>query len=112
MKRSVLVMFITIPLMLVRTFPLFAAGDAAAGKDPYLKKCASCHGQAGEGKDSIAQMLKIKFVHLGSKDVQLKSDADLKKIPLEGTGKMKPVKDLDEKTTEDIVAYLRTLAKK
>jgi mono/diheme cytochrome c family protein len=90
--------------------PLFAA-DTAAGKDAYLKKCASCHGQSGEGKDAVAQMLKIKFTHLGSKEVQDKSDADLKKIPLEGTGKMKPVKDLDQKTAEDIVAYLRTLKK-
>ena len=56
-------------------------------------------------------MLKIKFTHLGSREVQAKSDADLKKITLEGKDKMKPVKDLDEKTAEDIIAYLRTLKK-
>jgi mono/diheme cytochrome c family protein len=91
---------------------LFAAGDAAAGKDAYMKKCASCHGQAGEGKEAIAAMMKIKFAHLGSKEVQAKSDADLKKIPLEGAGKMKPVKDMDAKTAEDIVAFMRTLKQK
>ena len=111
MKKSILGI-IMIPVMLLGALPLFAAGDAAAGKDAYLKKCASCHGQAGEGKEAIAQMLKIKFVHLGSKEVQDKSDADLKKIPLEGTGKMKPVKDLNDQMTGDIVAYLRTLARK
>ena len=92
--------------------PLLAAGDAAAGKAAFLKKCASCHGQAGEGKDTIAKTLKVEIKHLGSKEVQSKSDADLKKMATEGTGKMKPVKDLDDKTTDDIVAYLRTLTQK
>jgi mono/diheme cytochrome c family protein len=92
--------------------PLLAAGDAAAGKAAYLKKCASCHGQAGEGKEAIAKTLKVELKHLGSKEVQSKSDADLKKTALQGAGKMKPVKDLDDKSADDIVAYLRTLAKK
>ena len=89
--------------------PLWAAGDAAAGKAVYAKKCASCHGQAGEGKEAIAKTMKVTLKHLGSKDVQAMSDADLKKISVQGMGKMKPVKDLDEKSADDIVAYLRTL---
>jgi mono/diheme cytochrome c family protein len=105
-------MTVGIAAMLLVSLPLFGAGDAAAGKEAYMKKCANCHGQAGEGKDAIAQMLKIKFVPLGSKEIQAKSDAELKKIPLEGRGKMNPVKDLNDQMTEDIVAYLRTLAKK
>src|SRR5262245_20475371 len=92
--------------------PLFAAGDAAAGKDAYMKKCASCQGPDGLGKDQIAQMMKIKFTPLGAKEVQAKSDADLKKISIEGTGKMKAVKDVDDKMADDIVAFLRTFAKK
>jgi mono/diheme cytochrome c family protein len=91
---------------------LFAAGDAAAGKAAYAKKCASCHGAAGEGKDAIAKSLKVQLKHLASKEVQAKNDADLKKISIEGAGKMKPVKDLDEKTADNIVAYLRTLKQK
>ena len=91
---------------------MFAAVDAAAGKTEYAKKCASCHGQAGEGKDAIAKSLKVQLKHLGSKEVQAKNDADLKKISIEGAGKMKPVKDLDEKTADNIVAYLRTLKQK
>src|SRR5438034_6488231 len=87
----------------------FAAGSAAAGKDVFMKKCASCHGQAGEGKDTIAQMLKVELRHLGSKEVQAKSDADLKKIILEGNGKMKPVKDVDDKAADDVIAFMRTL---
>ena len=110
MRKSVFAMSVIFAVL--GALPVFAAGDKAAGKEAYLKKCASCHGQEGEGKEAIAQMMKIKFVHLGSKEVQSKSDAELTKIPLEGTGKMKPVKDLNEQTTADIIAYLRTLAKK
>ena len=91
--------------------PLLAAGDAAAGKDVYTKKCASCHGAAGEGKDAIAKMMKVELRHLGSKETHAKTDADLKKAAVEGIGKMKPVKDLDAKAADDVVAYLRTLKK-
>jgi mono/diheme cytochrome c family protein len=91
---------------------MFAAGDAAAGKADYVKKCASCHGPTGEGKDAIAKTLKVELKHLGSKDVQGMSDADLKKIAQQGTGKMKPIKDLDDKSADNIVAYVRTLRQK
>ena len=90
--------------------PLVAT-EAAAGKELYGKKCASCHGAAGEGKDSVAKMFKVEMRHLGAKEVQSKSDADLKKLTFEGTGKMKGVKDLDAKGADDIVTYIRTLKK-
>jgi mono/diheme cytochrome c family protein len=90
---------------------LFAAGDAAAGKEVYSKKCASCHGAAGEGKEAVAKQLKVEIHPLGSKEVQAKSDADLKKSILEGIGKMKSVAGVDAKAADDLVAYLRTLKK-
>ena len=90
--------------------PLVAT-DAAAGKELYGKKCASCHGAAGEGKDSVAKTFKVEMRHLGAKEVQSKSDAELKKLALEGTGKMKGVKDLNAKGANDIVTYIRTLKK-
>jgi len=110
MKRSIFAVILV--LTILAGLPLFAAGDAAAGKDAYMKKCASCHGPDGLGKDQIAQMMKIKFTPLGAKEVQAKSDADLKKIAIEGGGKMKAVKDVDDKMAEDVVAFLRTFAKK
>ena len=109
MKAFVTLIALTAILLYVN--PL-ASADTAAGKDLYGKKCASCHGVAGEGKDSVAKMLKVEFKPLDSKEVQARSDADLKKIVLEGTGKMKGVKDLEAKGADDIVAYVRTLAKK
>lgn len=91
--------------------PAFAAGDAAAGKGLYSKRCASCHGAAGEGKETIAKTLKVELRHLGSKEVQAMSDADFKKTIREGKGKMKGVAGVDEKAADDLVAYLRTLKK-
>jgi mono/diheme cytochrome c family protein len=94
------------------TVPLFAAGDAAAGKELFGKKCASCHGAAGEGKESIAKTMKVEMRHLGAKEVQSKSDADLSKVAIQGVGKMKGVAGIDAQAADDLVAYVRTLAKK
>ena len=107
--RSI-VSIVLLTLVLLWVTPLFAA-DVAAGKDLYGKKCASCHGVSGEGKDSIAKTFKVELRHLGSKEVQAKTDADLKKIIVEGNLKMKPVKDVDAKGAEDVVAFMRTLKK-
>jgi mono/diheme cytochrome c family protein len=108
--KSVLAIMLILTTLLWAA-PALAAGDAAAGKEVYSKKCANCHGVAGEGKDTVAKMLKVELRHLGSKEVQAKTDADLKKAILEGTGKMKPVAGIDAKAADDIVAYLRTLKK-
>jgi mono/diheme cytochrome c family protein len=107
----VLVAMILMALVVMYATPLFAA-DVAAGKDLYTKKCASCHGAAGEGKDSVAKLFKVDLKPLSSKEIQSMSDADIKKTILEGTGKMKGIKDVDGKAADDIVAYVRTLAKK
>jgi cytochrome c len=106
-----LVAWILVAAALVWVTPLIAA-DVAAGKDLYGKKCASCHDTNGQGKDTIAKMFNVQMKPLASKEVQAMSDADLKKVMLEGSGKMKTVKDLDAKGADDVVAYLRTFAKK
>jgi hypothetical protein len=54
-------------------------------------------------------MLKVEMRPLGSKEVQAKTDAELKKIILEGMGKMKPVSGVDAKAADNLVDYLRTL---
>ena len=96
---------------LVTVPALFAQkGDAAAGKATFSGKCAMCHGAAGEGKESMAKMLKVEIKHLGSKEVQAKSDADWKKEITEGVGKMKAVK-LSDADVANVIAYMRTLKK-
>jgi mono/diheme cytochrome c family protein len=90
---------------------VLAGGDAAKGKVLFTSKCVSCHGPDGEGKPAIAKMMKVEMRPLGSKEVQAKNDATLRKNIDEGTGKMKPVKLTDEEAT-NVIAFVRTLAKK
>jgi len=85
-----------------------AFADAAAGKTIYMAKCKGCHAADGAGNPTIAKMMGVTMKPLGSKAVQAKSDADLKKDSTAGTGKMKPVKLTDAEAT-DVVAFLRTL---
>jgi cytochrome c553 len=86
-------------------------GDATAGKAVYNKSCATCHGADGTPKAAIAKMLKVEIPHLGAKEVQDKSDADLKKVITEGYQKMKPVKGLSDKDVANVIAFMRTLKK-
>ncbi|HWP84162.1 MAG TPA: cytochrome c [Terriglobia bacterium] len=98
-------------VLLCATLPAHAQqGDAAAGKAVYTKSCGSCHGPDGAAKEAIAKMMKVEMRHLGSKEVQAKTDAQLRKDTLEGIGKMKPVKGLTDKQVADLLAYVRTLA--
>jgi mono/diheme cytochrome c family protein len=112
MKKSR--MFLAMIAAGVFAVPLFGANkaDSAAGKAVFMKRCSSCHGPDGAGKEAIAKMFKVEMHALGSKEVQAKSDADLKKIVADGTGKMKPVKDLSPQDMNNLIAFVRSLAKK
>ena len=112
MRNLALVIAVALIVTVAMTGVASAAGDAAAGKEVFSKQCASCHGAGGEGKDAIAKMMKVEMKQLGSKEVQAKSDADLAKIAKDGVGKMKPTTGLTDKDPANIVAFLRTLAKK
>jgi len=87
---------------------LAQGGDAKAGKAIFDKQCATCHGPDGTPKDAVAKMLKVEMRHLGSKEVQAKSDADIRKIVTEGYNKMRPQK-LADKDLANVIAHMRTL---
>lgn len=84
-------------------------GNATKGKEVF-RRCAVCHGDEGQGKEAIGKMFGITMPQLGSKDVQALDDAAIKKIFLEGKGKMKPV-NLTDQEAADVIAFLRTLKK-
>ena len=92
-------------LTLALTAPL--AGQPA-GKAVYDKACKTCHGAEGQGNPGLAKSLKATIRHLGSKEVQAKSDEQIKKEVAEGVGKMKPVK-LSDADAKAVVAFVRTL---
>ena len=86
-----------------------AQAGAPEGKTLFGSKCQPCHGPNGEGKPAIAKMLNATMHPLGSKEVQAKPDADLRKMMTAGGGKMKPVTGLTDQQADDIVAFIRTL---
>jgi mono/diheme cytochrome c family protein len=88
---------------------LFAAGDAGAGKAVFAKKCQVCHGASGEGNQGMAKALKVEIMHLGSAQVQKKSDAEIKNDIVKGVGKMKPVTGLNDGDIDNVIAFVRTL---
>ena len=112
MKPRVLIMIVSVSVMLGAGKLLQGAGDAQAGKAVYDAKCKICHGADGKGNAALAKTLKVEFKDLASKEVQSNSDADLKKQAKEGKGKMEPVKGLADKQVEDVIAFVRSLAKK
>jgi mono/diheme cytochrome c family protein len=88
-----------------------AAGADPEGKAVYDKSCKSCHAPDGKGNPAIGKMFKVEMKDLGSKEVQSKSDAELKKDITQGVGKMKAVAGLTDAQASQVVAYLRTLKK-
>lgn len=94
------------------SYSALPAGDAAAGKEVFAKKCKTCHGDNGQGNEGMAKLLKTTITPLDSEEVQTKSDADIKMIVVEGKGKMKPVKDISADDINNVIAYVRTLKKK
>ncbi len=90
---------------LVLSVPLAGAD----GKAVYDKSCKSCHGPDGAGNPAVAKMMKVEMKPLGSKEVQVKSDDDLKAVVTNGVGKMKPVATVTGDQVSAVVAFVRTL---
>ncbi|HEX5323349.1 MAG TPA: c-type cytochrome [Capsulimonadaceae bacterium] len=90
--------------------PAIQAADVAAGKAAYDKSCKSCHGMDGTSNPAIAKMLKAEMRNLQSPEVQALSDDELKKVTVDGKGKMKPMPAVSG-SAADIVAYMRTFKK-
>src|SRR4051794_23973939 len=72
------------------------AADAKAGQAVYDKSCKSCHGSDGTPNAAIAKMMKVEMKDLKSAEVQGMSNGDIKKVMMDGKGKMKPVKTISE----------------
>ena len=85
---------------------------AADGQAAYTKACKMCHGPNGEGNPAIAKALKVTIPDLKSKEVQSKSNEVLKKVLLQGQGKMKPITTISEGDFQAVIEYVRALAKR
>ncbi len=103
-KYTCLLLFL-LPLLLLA----MENGDAGKGKKVF-EQCAICHGAQGEGNDAIAKAYGVKMQPLYSKEIQSQDDAKLRKVIVEGKGKMNPVK-LSDQQVKDVIAFVRSLKK-
>jgi cytochrome c6 len=84
--------------------------EGAAGP-LYKANCLVCHAVDGSGNSPSGKALKAK--DLRSDEVQKKSDAELADGIAKGQGKMPPFgKKLKEEQIQQLVSYVRQLAKK
>jgi mono/diheme cytochrome c family protein len=98
--------------------PAASAGDAAKGKAIFSKTCVGCHGESGKGDGSAAAALNPRPKDLSDKAYNAKlDDAYLHNIISKGgaaVGKapmMPPATQLKPQDVDDVVAYIRSLAK-
>lgn len=87
-------------------------GNAAAGKKVFAAHCQMCHGPDGHGNAALAKMLHATIPDLGSKQVQSLSNAQIREVIEKGKGKMPPVKGLNSTDINNVIAFVRTFAKK
>jgi cytochrome c6 len=106
--RSLVIAATALIALGLTSVPAEAQDDGAA---LYKTKCAACHGADAKGDTAVGKANKIR--DLSSADVQQKSDADLTTLITAGKGKMPAYgKSLKPDQVKDLVAYIRSLAKK
>ena len=87
-------------------------GNPEAGKKIYLECCLSCHGLTGKGDSDLAAYLTPLPTNLAAKTTQTKTDAQLRKIILEGrpdTAMASFDGAFEEAQLTDVIAHLRSL---
>jgi mono/diheme cytochrome c family protein len=103
-RRSVLLAAFVTAIMLGVT--ALVAQDAN-----YKAKCSACHGADAKGETPVGKKMGIK--DLASPEVQKMSDGELTAVISDGKDKMPSYKkSLKPDQIKELVAYIRSLAKK
>lgn len=87
-------------------------GNSESGRKIYLESCQSCHGPTGKGDSDMAAYLTPPPSDLSAKPTQAKTDAELRKIILEGRpGTAMAGFDgaFEEAQLNDLIAYIRSI---
>ena len=83
-----------------------------AGKKIYMESCQNCHGPTGKGDSDMAAYLSPPPANLTAKATQGKTDAQLRKVILEGrpgTAMTGYEGAFEEAQLADLIAYIRSL---
>ena len=115
MKSGVAVMIVAVllsPCAFARNGGAAAKGDPAAGKVVFTSRCAMCHGADASGNTPMAKALGATIPDYRSKTVQDLSDADIKKQITQGKNKMPAQSGVSDDDIANLIAYIRTFAKK
>ncbi|MBA3976122.1 MAG: hypothetical protein C0504_18095 [Candidatus Solibacter sp.] len=103
--------FLTIGFIVAMSLPLAAAGDAAKGKDLYLKRCKICHAEDGAGTPALQKKHGAKLLPLAGKEVQAMKDAEITKSFNAAVNHKALLKSLQPGDLDNVIAYMRTMKK-
>lgn len=87
-------------------------GNPESGRKIYLESCQSCHGPTGKGDSDMAAHLTPPPSNLTAKATQTKTDAELRKIILEGrpgTAMASFDGAFEEDQLTDLIAFIRSI---
>lgn len=112
MKLQVLIALFAAFLMPATLLAAGPKGNAKAGHEVFEAHCQMCHGDHGQGNQAVGHMLGAKIPNLGSKKVQSLTDAQIRNVIEHGHIKMPPVHGVSSTEITNVIAFVRTLAKK
>ena len=107
--RTLLRSIVTVLVVLAATRAPLHAADAAAGKELYLKKCKTCHGEDGNGAPAMLKTFGDKLQPLGSAAVQNLDDDGLAKAFRAGSAHKGVEKSVSDADLGNLIAFIRTL---
>jgi cytochrome c6 len=111
--RKILVRMLLLSLLAVGLLAVCAESSKAqsATESLYKAKCAMCHGPDGKGETPAGKAMKARS--FAAPEVVKMSDEELETVITKGKNKMPPFDGkLKKEQIEDLVSYIRALAKK
>lgn len=111
-SRRTLALIVTVLALAHSTMAASSKGNPESGKKIYLESCQSCHGRMGKGDSDMARYLKPPPANLAAKATQTRTDAQLRKIIVEGrpgTAMASYDGAFNEAQLADLNAYIRAL---
>ena len=103
-------MSLVFSVLLLATFSNVAWSEGSSGAATFKAKCVLCHGADGTGNTPLGKQLQAADLH--SKDVQKKTDAELRKVVHDGQTNMPAFGDqLSDEEITQVIKYVRSLGK-